>query len=844
MTVVRTHRAPPRSALPCRAGRGSGTRTLRTFPRRRLGALRFSAAASFMTLAVAAPAVFAADGDAQSASAAAPAAAPEAGGADALAVQALVAEAVRNREAGRIPEARELITRALERAPGDAAAIAERDRIERITSAHQGPVPEPVQPDAELRREAALAQARTAQTRADSLAAEGRFNDAAEAVEPARATLIQLGPAGSTATLAQADHLDEEAKAWRIQGTQVANDQAHDAHARDLNEARLRVSGLEIASGEVFAERYARIKAMQDHQHYELALATCRKLVHDFPSEPRGEALFEELLGQVHEQRRLDLEERRVELRQETLERVELGLLPTGFDGMPVYPDDFAVRHAVGGALEAIPDEAPWKEALRDRLASRVDFAIDNTSGVDALTALAARAGVNVVIDAKLTSSGDHPVTIKANGMRLDHCLDWICRLMDTAWSLRDGAIYIGEAADEDGVLALHDISVLVFQGEDHPGKKLGFAVANGGNGANLFGKADATDEKPITPDDIVDLLQKAVSPLTWKNPVYGITVRGNVLFVTAPASVQRLIDEFIRAQEHTRNLMVRIDTRWLTISDDLVEEIGVNWSTAATNQNLVVPPANANGLYRQTNNSVTTANLDNDLPASAVAPNPAIAGTGLNLSFVQIGATQLAGVLNAVERNDQSRILEEPSLVTLNGVRSNMFFGEEIAYIAGYGVATGNLEAKVSVLTVGTSLDIKPMVSADHKYVTMEFKPASASVQFAEEVFIAPSSIALGTQNGVGRAITQFNDYPIELPNIFLREAMTDLRIPDKGSMLIGGFGHTVEQKTGARIPVLGDIPFIGRLFGRRGTYSDRSQLYLLTTVTIIDYDELEARL
>jgi len=176
--------------------------------------------------------------------------------------------------------------------------------------------------------------------------------------------------------------------------------------------------------------------------------------------------------------------------------------------------------------------------------------------------------------------------------------------------------------------------------------------------------------------------------------------------------------------------------------------------------------------------------------------------------------------------------------------VRSNMFFGEEIAYIAGYGVATGNLEAKVSVLTVGTSLDIKPMVSADHKYVTMEFKPASASVQFAEEVFIAPSSIALGTQNGVGRAITQFNDYPIELPNIFLREAMTDLRIPDKGSMLIGGFGHTVEQKTGARIPVLGDIPFIGRLFGRRGTYSDRSQLYLLTTVTIIDYDELEARL
>ena len=42
----------------------------------------------------------------------------------------------------------------------------------------------------------------------------------------------------------------------------------------------------------------------------------------------------------------------------------------------------------------------------------------------------------------------------------------------------------------------------------------------------------------------------------------------------------------------------------------------------------------------------------------------------------------------------------------------------------------------------------------------------------------------------------------------------------------------------------LLGSIPFLGRLFGARGRYSDKSKLYLLTTATIINYPELEARL
>jgi type IV pilus assembly protein PilQ len=83
---------------------------------------------------------------------------------------------------------------------------------------------------------------------------------------------------------------------------------------------------------------------------------------------------------------------------------------------------------------------------------------------------------------------------------------------------------------------------------------------------------------------------------------------------------------------------------------------------------------------------------------------------------------------------------------------------------------------------------------------------------------------------------------FTVEVPNVAVSEAATTVTIPDKGSLLVGGFQKSVDQFTASRVPLLGSIPFLGRLFGARGRYSDRTQLVLLSTVTILNYPELEA--
>ena len=186
--------------------------------------------------------------------------------------------------------------------------------------------------------------------------------------------------------------------------------------------------------------------------------------------------------------------------------------------------------------------------------------------------------------------------------------------------------------------------------------------------------------------------------------------------------------------------------------------------------------------------------------------------------------------------------MLTSPSVTTVNGVRSNVFVGDHSAYISDYEIVASNLDPTISVLTTGNSLDVKPFVSADRKYVTMDFQPATSTVRYFTDFISAPRVISNGP-NGDG-IVTAAVNFPIELPNVSVKEAGTTLTIPDRGSVLIGGFGKAADESSSSRVPFLGNIPYLGRLFGHRGRYSDHEKLYLMATITIISYDEQEAKL
>jgi type II secretory pathway component GspD/PulD (secretin) len=720
--------------------------------------------------------------------------------------------------------------------------------------------------DGDLRQQAMLAEARMLVARAELLASGERFEAAVALLSQARINILPY--AEREVVRSELQRIDSALVTYRShQGT------GHDrvlTEGREvaLEKAQRRQQDLQAAHQSLLDTRIDRVEELEAKAFYESALAACRLLLTDYPDNQRVQSLYARLITKAHKQRGLTLDEQRTELLQEVHERIERSLNPQGFDGWPSYPKDWAERNQTVKQFDAPVRLEPWEEALNEKLGARLSYDFNGQNAIEVLNSLAKQANINLIIDPAVLAGGDKLVTLKANDMTFQNTLSWVCRQADTTWHSAKGAVYVGGEQETKPILAIYEVSDILFAPKDQVGKQLAFNNATGAGGAgggfNLFQSAVAESEAAISPEDFIDLIQKAVTPTVWANTAYGITVRGMTLMVTAPTATHLLIQQFIRSQAHVKNKLVRIDARWITIKDGYLEEIGVDWRSpellALPNPGLPVTtttPVTGNGFHSNSSSFDHAGVLTNNLPATATIVNPPAANTGLNWQVAIFNSTQASAVISAVERNRIGTILESPSLVTMNGVRGSVFMGSEYAYISDYGASGSsdlglNPGPEISVLHLGTSLDIKPYISADGKYVTMEFRPAVASLQNTLIEFIGipvfappedPDPPDDPDPPGIPEPITE-RLINLELPNVLVREVSTNITIPDGGTMLIGGFGALIEQQTSSHVPFLGHIPFLGRLFGKRGRYSDRYQLYLLADINIINYAELEAKL
>ncbi|NRA40002.1 MAG: hypothetical protein HRU15_17800 [Planctomycetes bacterium] len=595
----------------------------------------------------------------------------------------------------------------------------------------------------------------------------------------------------------------------------------------------------------IFDQRLLRITTLVKKGLYEEALSYCRNLVRDYPGDGVADAMFLEVLNLSHEQRALSYKEKIIELKKEIQHQQHDSLRPKAWDGWPVFADDWQDRienRDVSYYEVTLPD---WQLELANKLKERMDVNFEDMDIGDALDFLSSRLGVNIVVDPDIRSDG-MTVSINARNMTTSNILNWLAEQVDSQWQYFNEAVYFGAEQESEVIIRIYDVSQVIFVPQDFPGIVMELSSDQTGGGGSLFADdAFADDSDGVAPEDLIDLLQETVDPLGWEDhDDWGITIRGTVLMVTTTANTHLLIQDFINALRDTNDIQVNISAKWLTISDNFMEEIGINWQNDGGFPGLAGPglqPGRAHSEHEY------TGNVNNVLPGTAMELAQSVVGKGLNLHLAFLGAVQALGIFEAVEARQKGRILEHIDLTVKNGSRANAFIGRSVAYIGDYDVETGTggtgftisrLDPVISVLNVGATMDIKPFVSSDRKYVTLDLKP-----DFARVSFNIADIVALQPYNLGGNTVLLVDQYfPLELPVIRMNRVRTRVMIPDRGTVLVGGFKKHLEQNSYAQIPVLGNIPFIGRIFGRRGIYESRESLYLSVGAKIILYPELEA--
>jgi hypothetical protein len=750
---------------------------------------------------------------------------------------ALVAQAQAEVKALRLDLAHDLVLQALAADPGDRSARNLLDRIRTLRTGRGENAPD----DERLRAAQAVATARRLRQRA----AESDPRTARDLLGDAFLLLRTRDPEGLAAAEAA-----ETAQALAVAEAAVANLDGRDGSAgrvRALDGAhadREREAGV---GGRERDELLARIRDLVERDHLELALERTRTALARRPGDPEFEALWMDLLDRVHRQRRLDTEEAARERREELTRRIAMELMPTSIDSLPTYAADWERRRELRDArLIRGSEQADWELDLEARLAERVTFDVTEADAIDLLQSLT-RGRVPIAIDPAVSSAPPRLVTLKAHSMRLDHAIAWICRALGVPWSLAQGAVYVGRDDLEPVVVAVHDAGILGLQLQDAPvmsfNMSLGDEQAAGGNLFNAQPEEGASGL--MSAQEVLDLLQRSVAPAYWTSPgAAPPELRGNLLIVVAPPRVQRLVAEFIRSQSELSSLVVQCDLRLLEISDQLIEQIGIDWTAGQLLQQA------ATGLYRLGDNTEIAGRTNSPLPDLGLVNAGSISSasannSGLTLQVTNLADVQMSAVLRATEVGAQAREVNAASVATFNGLRASAAFITQIAVISDYTVVDGALDPVVSVINSGTAISAKPRVSADRRFVIAEVQPAVGRVSFFRESIRALGLINQGEdEDGEVVVIPQALDYPIELPRLNIVQAGTTVRVPDRGSILVGGLTRSLDQTAESRIPWLSDIPFLGRVFGTRGRLSDRSRLYLFAKFTIIDYPELESKL
>jgi general secretion pathway protein D len=205
----------------------------------------------------------------------------------------------------------------------------------------------------------------------------------------------------------------------------------------------------------------------------------------------------------------------------------------------------------------------------------------------------------------------------------------------------------------------------------------------------------------------------------------------------------------------------------------------------------------------------------------------------------------QFRVVLHALETRDGVDLLNESAVTTVSGRQcqiqvvdlQTIVTGTTVNQTAagGGGVAGGNgvigstVQPTTQNLPFGPTLDVIPYVSADGFTIQMTIIPTI--IEFIG--YDDPQGFVIQAQSG-GGALPVTAQLP--LPHLRLRQVTTSAIVWDGQTVVLGGLITENVVKIKDKIPVLGDLPILGRAFRSESSASTKKNLMIFVTPTIID--------
>ena len=241
-----------------------------------------------------------------------------------------------------------------------------------------------------------------------------------------------------------------------------------------------------------------------------------------------------------------------------------------------------------------------------------------------------------------------------------------------------------------------------------------------------------------------------------------------------------------------------------VTVRDNVTEDLGVRWGFSDQGSSVGISGSleGAEGIYNAT--STTNApSISDRLNVNLPISNPA-ASIGLHIAKLANG-TLIDLELSALEEENKGEIIASPRIIAANQQKARIEQGTEIPYTESASSGATTVSFKKAVL----SLEVTPHITPDNKVIL--------------DLIITQDTRGDTVQTGTGEAVS-----------IDTQEIQTQVLVENGQTVVLGGIFQQQIINTTSKVPILGDIPYVGRLFKTTSEFNEKRELLIFVTPKI----------
>jgi MSHA biogenesis protein MshL len=483
----------------------------------------------------------------------------------------------------------------------------------------------------------------------------------------------------------------------------------------------------------------------------------------------------------------------------------------------PAAPPPLAVQQAVMDAVR----EAPPIAVKPERPEPRFNLTVNNAKASEVFMGMVTGTPYSMLVHPDVTGT----LTLNLKNVTVPEAMEAIRALYGYEYEVQGKRIIVLSPAAQTRIYQLNALAmerkgmsdIRVVSGS------VSTSNASGSSGSGSTGSSSKSLEtssvQTSTDSNYWQDVSTALKALVGEGGTVVVSPQSGIVIVKATPANLYMVEKYLRESELVSARQVMLEAKILEVQLNDGFQSGINWATLQRGGKLAI---GVNGLN----------------PDGMTTVNPGVGGTVANMLTGLIPGTtgslfgvgfndgNFGAIINLLKSQGAVHVLSSPRIATINNQKAVLKVGTDDFYVTevtGGTVATTTTPATPPNVVVqpffsGIALDVTPQID-DKDNITLHVRPSVSKVTEKSK------TIDLG---GLGTLI-------LPLASSAISETDSVVRLKDGQIVAIGGLMSQTYDDSKNRIPLLGEIPVLGQLFGNTSQTSQKRELVVLIKTTLI---------